>query len=170
MRQLGSGDVVVPNDFICIRVGGETYAVEIESVEGVIRLKEEKSILPSSSPHVKGIISLRGEVIPLIDLGLMFSQKDSGDIIGKKGVLVKVYQDKPPICILGDDAFIISGVSKQAESQPPKVGVKFRQVIKGIIRDEKSGENLIMILNPIKVFEIHQELSGIRSKRSAQES
>ena len=48
-------------------LGGDEYAVEIQKVREVINFRE-LTPLPKAPSFVKGIINLRGEVIPVIDL------------------------------------------------------------------------------------------------------
>ena len=48
-------------------VGGDEYAVEIQKVREVINFREITQ-LPKAPSFVKGIINLRGEMIPVIDL------------------------------------------------------------------------------------------------------
>jgi purine-binding chemotaxis protein CheW len=48
-------------------VGGEEYGLELQYVREVIRMREV-TWLPKAPSYVRGIINLRGQVIPIIDL------------------------------------------------------------------------------------------------------
>ncbi len=163
----GKGTLARGTKIICMRIAGETYGIEIDYVDGVIRMGQERAILPSALPHLKGIMSLRGEVIPILDLSRMFGIGEiSSDISEKRGVLIKVGRDKNPFCIIADEVFISGDFSYEAISRSfaPEVGVKYKEVIKGVVKDERRGEELIIVLDPIKILEKHQELSGIKEE------
>lgn len=64
------------------------YGVDINSVMGIERELSIVSI-PNSVPYVKGIINLRGEVIPVLNLKKKFCMKDEGES-GKNLIVVKV--------------------------------------------------------------------------------
>lgn len=65
------------------------YGVDINSVMGIERELNIVSI-PNSVPYVKGIINLRGEVIPVLNLKKKFCMKDEGEP-GKNLIVVKVH-------------------------------------------------------------------------------
>ncbi|HSV92020.1 MAG TPA: chemotaxis protein CheW, partial [Desulfobacterales bacterium] len=53
--------------FISFTVGDEEYGLELLLVKEVIRIREI-TWLPKAPDWVKGIINLRGDVIPIVDL------------------------------------------------------------------------------------------------------
>lgn len=61
----------VANQVVIFRIGKETYGVEIGHVREVVAWSQPRP-LPGSPPHVEGVLSLRGEVIPVLDLGKRF--------------------------------------------------------------------------------------------------
>ena len=58
--------------FVTFYIGEELYGVDIYKVREVIKLIDITSV-PRSNEYVVGVINLRGQVIPLIDLRLRFS-------------------------------------------------------------------------------------------------
>ena len=50
---------------VVFKVGNEYYGVDINLVRGIEKMIQVVSI-PNSNPNIKGIINLRGDVIPLI--------------------------------------------------------------------------------------------------------
>jgi len=57
--------------FITFTLDEETYAVPIQAIEEIIGL-QEISLLPNVPPFIKGVINLRGEIVPIMDLRLKF--------------------------------------------------------------------------------------------------
>jgi len=58
-------------EFLTCRLGDETYAVDILQVQE-IREVNEVTRVPHVAPFVRGVINLRGAIVPVVDLGLMF--------------------------------------------------------------------------------------------------
>ena len=56
-------------ELLTFRVGGHGYAVDIMSVRE-IRGWAHATSLPHAPPHVRGVINLRGTVLPVLDLAL----------------------------------------------------------------------------------------------------
>jgi purine-binding chemotaxis protein CheW len=52
---------------LCFRLGSASYAVAIESVREIVRIGPITPI-PRVAAHVRGVISLRGEMLEVIDL------------------------------------------------------------------------------------------------------
>ena len=62
---------VVNSSFITFTLDSETYAVPIQEIEEIIGL-QEMSILPNVPGFIKGVINLRGDIVPIMDLRLKF--------------------------------------------------------------------------------------------------
>jgi len=58
--------------YLTFRVAKEDYAIEIKYVREIIRIQKITDV-PDTSIFVKGVINLRGKVIPVIDIRLRFS-------------------------------------------------------------------------------------------------
>jgi purine-binding chemotaxis protein CheW len=56
---------------VVFRLGQETYGIDIFRVQEIIRLCEITPI-PGASPHLRGLINLRGTTLPVVDLRLRF--------------------------------------------------------------------------------------------------
>ncbi|WP_295899076.1 chemotaxis protein CheW [uncultured Vibrio sp.] len=59
-------------DFLSFRLSSELYGVEIKDVEE-IRVWEQPTPIPRAPNFVKGVINLRGMIVPVIDLRARFS-------------------------------------------------------------------------------------------------
>jgi len=60
--------------FLTFELGGEEYGVEILKVKEIIGIMNITSV-PQTPHYVKGVINLRGKVIPVIDLRLKFGME-----------------------------------------------------------------------------------------------
>ena len=58
-------------EFLTCRLGRETYGIDILKVQEIREL-ERVTRVPHVAPFVRGVINLRGAIVPVVDLGLMF--------------------------------------------------------------------------------------------------
>lgn len=58
--------------YLSFVLGGESYGVDILSVKE-IRGWEEATLVPNSPDYVKGVVNLRGTIVPIVDLRTCFA-------------------------------------------------------------------------------------------------
>ncbi len=63
------------NKYLFFKIGKESYGVGIRYVIEIIEL-QSISRVPDMPPYVKGVINLRGKVIPIVDLRLRFEMEE----------------------------------------------------------------------------------------------
>ncbi len=63
--------IVEMQQYLSFIVGGETYALGILDVKEIIEYASVTRV-PMMPPTIRGIINLRGKVVPVIDLGVRF--------------------------------------------------------------------------------------------------
>lgn len=68
------------NQYVIFKLSDEFYAIKIDTVETIERDMEITRV-PKTQGYVRGVINLRGEIVPVIDLrsrlGLAMKQADS---------------------------------------------------------------------------------------------
>jgi purine-binding chemotaxis protein CheW len=57
--------------YLTFRVGGDAFAVPFSRVREIMGIQEITSV-PGSAAFVKGVINLRGKIVPVVDLRLKF--------------------------------------------------------------------------------------------------
>ena len=60
-----------PGEYLSMRLGGEEYAIEILKVQE-IRSYEEPTHIANASNCVRGVLNLRGNIVPVMDLHQLF--------------------------------------------------------------------------------------------------
>ncbi len=74
LRNPGEGAMAAPapsREFLTFRLGAESYAIDILKVQE-IRGWEPPTAIANSPPFIKGVINLRGVIVPILDLRLKF--------------------------------------------------------------------------------------------------
>ena len=88
--------------YLTFFIDGQLYAVPSNQVMEIIRM-QPITYMPKTPPFVKGIINLRGKIVPLIDLALRFDKPD------------KEYDDRTSIIVVETEeysvGFIVAAVN-----------------------------------------------------------
>jgi purine-binding chemotaxis protein CheW len=134
---------------VTFSLGGKEYGIDIMNVKEIARAGRF-TYVPNAAPFVRGVYNLRGDIISIIDLRIMFHlpvQKREGDTI--ESLLILRVEDHV-FGVIVDNIDKVVGISR-ANIQPPHpifgdINVKY---IKGIV--ENSGK-LYIILDIAKIF------------------
>lgn len=137
-----SDETNIDNTYLTFLVGESEYAVGVASVTEIVRLQKTFAV-PDVPPSVRGVINLRGKVIPLIDVRSRF------------GLPEAAYNDRTVVVVLEADnsstGLVVDGVSEVTEIQPdqiePRTSLKSlgkQSVVKGL---GKRGQKVSFILD-----------------------
>lgn len=129
--------------YLVFRIAHEQYAVEIVAVTEIIGLQKIIEV-PDVPAYVRGVINLRGQVIPVMDVRLRFNLKN------------EAYTDRTVIIVLEVDevktGLVVDGVSDVIEVKPEQVnpppqwqGGETAGVIKGMARQDEHVSILLDI-------------------------
>lgn len=137
-------------EFLCFRVSDEIYGINIMDIKEIIKQRVVTEV-PRTPAFVSGILSLRGTIIPIIDmrirLGLVRSEQS-----GKERVIV-VKSNHSFSGLLVDEVIQVVRVNTDDfEVAPPVLDSIDRDFVSGIGR---SGERLIIIVNVENITDIN---------------
>jgi purine-binding chemotaxis protein CheW len=149
--------------FISFSVGEEEYGLELLRVKEVIRIREI-TWLPKAPTFVKGIINLRGDVIPIIDLRDKFGLESRENTAATRVIVVEV--DGRLMGMVVDSASQVVRIpADQIDPPPPVLGGSSREFITGV---GKLDDKLIILLNADAILTI-EELVALGSLDAAAE-
>lgn len=57
--------------YIVVKLGSEQFGIDISYVENIVRLPSITRV-PSAQPYFRGVINIRGEIIPVMSLRIKF--------------------------------------------------------------------------------------------------
>ena len=78
-------------EFLTCRLGAETYGIDILQVQE-IREIDKVTRVPRVVPFLRGVINLRGAIVPVVDLGLMFGFPAALELEGASAIVLNVGQ------------------------------------------------------------------------------
>ncbi len=132
---------------VSFTVGKEDYGVHIGQVQEIIRMTNITH-LPQTESYVKGVINLRGNIIPIIDMRTKFNM-DSLDYSELTRVIVVNMSDKLVGMVVDSVARVLELPEKEIEEAPEIIHGLSREYIDGI---GKLDEKMIIILKVDKVL------------------
>lgn len=144
------------HQYLTFKLADEMYAVNVANIKEVLGIPKITKV-PKMPPHMKGIINLRGSVVPVLDLCKKF---DLGEITvtEKTGIIVtEIFRNKDDgteeelvIGIFSDEVQKVITIEPESIEPPPKIGVSIdTEFIQGMGHVEN---NFIMILNINKIL------------------
>lgn len=139
------------NLYLTFRIEKELLAFDVSQVREVLDLCSVTRV-PRTPHFMKGVINLRGTVIPVIDLRLKFGLKVADATIDSRIVVIEfnLNGNYTLAGILTDSVHDVLGIDKNQISLPPETGTHWRtEYIKGI---GKHGDNFILLLDIYQVF------------------
>lgn len=94
-----STDVIEIMQFIVIRIGTEQYGIDIKFIDNIVRVQNITRV-PKVASYLKGVINLRGEVIPVMSLRGKMNLED--DVLTKDSRIIIIKINHESIGIIVD--------------------------------------------------------------------
>ena len=135
---------------VTFHLGEELYGVNIMDVKEIVRIQNVR-VIPNAPYYVEGIINLRSEIIPIIDLHKRFRiQNVHSEDIEMDGGFIILNIDGNKIGIIIDKVERVVSVKGEDVKEPPQmltgIGTEY---IEGVIREEYG---YLIMLNTRKLF------------------
>ena len=153
-----------PMKALTLRLQDELFAVEAESVREILDLVPITEV-PNAPPFVGGLINVRGRVVPLADLRVMFGMDRPEPDQDTRIVVMEIDIDGEPTVagILADKVHDVTDIEAASIEEAPKVGMRWRpEFIRGI---GKRNGGFIIIPDLARIF----ETQGTRTPPSTSE-
>lgn len=127
---------------IVFALADEEYGVEVEKVKTIERMMPMTRV-PKTYSFVKGVINLRGVVVPVIDLRGRFGLPEQDYTDNSRIVIIAV--NEMEVGLIVDSANDVIDVDSDAIQDPPEIvgGVRAKY-LQGVA---KLGDRLLVLLN-----------------------
>lgn len=124
----------------------EEYAIPIEQVRE-IRAVESITKIPNAKSYVKGIMNIRGLIIPIIDVKEKLGLHSDGNTSSLKQRILVVDIDNSLTGLLVDEVDHVMRINTKDVDDAPQNVLESHNYIKGIA---KNNEKLIVLLDAVK--------------------
>lgn len=141
------------NSYLSFKLGNEYFAAHVKHVINILELTEITPV-PKSPDYMKGVINLRGTVLPIIDTRLKFGMEASKYSQDTCILVINVSIDGELVNLgaLVDNVQEVLKIEDNHIKPAPSIGNKYKpEFINGIIH---LNETFIMILDMDKVFSV----------------
>ena len=108
--------------FIVVKFGEEQYGIDIKYIENIVRMQHITRV-PKVAAHIKGVINLRGEVIPVMSVRLKMGLAEDVETKATRIIILELEQHGN-IGILVDE---VKEVVDLEESQIEKISYDSRE-------------------------------------------
>ena len=143
------------NQFFCFQVGETEYAFPIESINEILSNFKLTSV-PQTGDEVEGVINWRGDIIPVINLGVVLNKSSDTETDTKKPFVIIVEVENETIGFLTQKIKNIREVETNQILDPPHLIKGKKDLLKGVI---KVGEDqIIHLLNERKLLYFKEEI------------
>lgn len=152
---------VTTNQLLTFILGNETYGIEITKVKEILTYQSVTTI-PDASAWVKGVINLRGEVTPIIDLRIRFHTSDQPAYNDRTIIIAVKTADERMIGLVVDGVSDMETIDYSELYPAPDMGSSISpEYLKGLFkRDDKMF--VVMDIDRILDKDEMQKLSRVR--------
>lgn len=140
------------NQYLTFMLGDEAYGVDILRVQEIRGWNEVRDI-PNTPDYVKGVLNLRGTIVPIVDLRLRFQQEEI-EYTPTTVIIVLAVEVEDGQRVVGA---VVDGVSDVLDAMPevikssPDFGAKINtRFIHGMVVD---GERMVILLDTDKLLD-----------------
>jgi purine-binding chemotaxis protein CheW len=137
--------------YIVVNIGDEYFGIDIMNIDNIVRMQRITRV-PKAEAFFKGVINLRGEVLPVMSLRRKFGIDDDAITNASRIIIVKI-NGQYPVGILVDAVKEVISLSDS----------KIERAVQGVSSDKtmylngigKYNNELISLLNIDSVIGVH---------------
>lgn len=143
--------------YLSFKLNNELFAVDVQKALTILDMKSITEV-PNSPAYLRGVINLRGSVLPIVDLGVKFGMSatqlaENTCIIV---ICVKIDGEDVQLGILADSVDEVFEIPDSKVEMSPAIGTKYKvEFIKGMYQLPTA---FIMLLNIDTIFNSNEHL------------
>jgi purine-binding chemotaxis protein CheW len=137
--------------YITFKLGDEMFSIDVAQVREILDMIPITKV-PQSPDFMRGVINVRGSVVPVVDMRLKFGMPETQKTVNTRIIVMELSFDGETT-VLGALADAVHDVIELEPSQiedPPRIGSRWRtEFIKGI---GKRNDQFIILLDIDRIF------------------
>ncbi len=137
--------------YLSFKLEEEEFALEISRVREVLDFTRVTKV-PQAPDFMKGVINLRGAVVPVVDLNRKFGIRDTEKTVHTRIIIgeVDIDGDQTVLGVLADSVHEVMELEPEHIEPAPKIGARMNtDFLKGM---GKRDEEFVMILDIDRIF------------------
>jgi purine-binding chemotaxis protein CheW len=143
--------ITITHPYLSFKLGEELFAVNVVKVFEILEVTKITKV-PKSPDYMRGVINLRGSVLPVIDTRVKFDMGLTIDTVNTCIMVLNIEMDNDTLVLgaLVDAVQEVLEIGSEQIKPAPSIGSKYKsEFIEGMV---KINEEFVMILNMDKVF------------------
>ena len=140
--------------YLTFFLGDEQYGIAIDKIKEIIALMKV-TYVPKTPEYMRGVINLRGSIIPVVDTRLRFGMATQEETMHTAIIIVEV--EKVNIGFIVDRVEEVASIDSSNLGAAPKFGSNVDTDF--ICSMAQIEENVVMILDVLKLFEADELIS-----------
>ncbi len=164
---MSTNQISKTDSFLTFKIADELYAVNVSKVLSILELTKITKI-PRTPEYIRGVINLRGIVLPVVDLRIKFGLETAAFTNNTCILVMELQLDEETVKLGGlvDSVQEVLEIEDKDILPAPNFGQKFRsEFIEGMY---KTDNTFVMILDIEKIF-TEGELTALNSNILFQE-
>lgn len=142
--------VMTGTRFLSFTLDNEVYCIEIMRVKELMGLSSITH-LPQTPQYIKGVINLRGQIIPIIDMRIKFGL-DFQEYNKRTSVIVVEMEYDDDVMLMGlvvDSITEVIGIQEENIKKIPYINAKIKsEFIKGVANTQ-NGMEIVLDINKV---------------------
>ena len=143
--------ITTTGQYITFKLGDELFAINVTQVREVLDLSLITKV-PTAPDYMRGVVNVRGNAIPVVDLRLKFGLAKGTDTVQTRIVVLELELDGEKVILggLADSVHEVIELEPGQIEDPPRIGMRWKtELIQGM---GKRADQFIIILDITKVF------------------
>lgn len=139
-------NITETTQYLTFKLDEEIFALEVTKVREVLDLCNITKV-PNTPDFMRGVINVRGSVVPIVDLRLKFGMSEIEKTVDTRIVVMELSMDGDYTVLgaIADSVHEVMDLDPEQIEDPPKIGSRWRtEFIKGI---GKKDDEFIIILD-----------------------
>jgi purine-binding chemotaxis protein CheW len=139
------------NSYLTFKLGNEFFAANVSKVLNILEMTKVTKV-PKAPSYMKGVINLRGAVLPLVDTRIKFDMPETEYTTNTCILVLDITLNNESVHVgaLVDSVQEVLEIDDANIQPPPSIGTKYKsEFIEGVAKVE---EEFIMILNMDLIF------------------
>ena len=160
---MSEAGITETTQYLTFKLDDEVFALDITKVREVLDFTTVTKV-PRTPEFMRGVINLRGSVVPVVDLRLKFGMTKTEKTVNTCVIIVEVAVDSETTVLgaLADSVQEVMDLEPDHIEPAPKIGTRLNtEFIKGM---GKRDSNFIIILDVDKIFST-DELALVQETR-----
>jgi len=148
---MGEIGITEMTQYLTFKLDGEVFALDIGKVREVLDFTSVTKV-PQTPDFMRGVINLRGNVVPVVDLRLKFGLSMTEKTVNTCVIISEIMVDGESTVVgaMADSVQEVLDLEPEQIEPPPRIGSKLN--IESIMGMGKHNDQFIIILNIDKVF------------------